>query len=83
MRLKNFVYSLGFALLIAGILAAFVFTYSTASAHALKTSTTANVSQKSSSSVVVAVGQVPSQQAVGSTLSCTFEVDSWLSRTIK
>jgi predicted lipoprotein with Yx(FWY)xxD motif len=69
MRLKNFVCSLGLALLIAGSLAAFVSTYSTASAHSLKTSTTANVSQKISSSVVVSVGQVPSHQAVGSTIT--------------
>ena len=66
MRLKNFVSSLGLALLIAGILAAFVSTYSTASAHTLKTSATANVSQKISSSVVVSVGKVPSHQSVGS-----------------
>ena len=66
MRLKNFVSSLGLALLIAGILAAFVSTYSMASAHTLKTSTTANVPQKISSSVVVSVGKVPSHQSVGS-----------------
>jgi predicted lipoprotein with Yx(FWY)xxD motif len=61
MRLKNLVCSLGLALLLVGILAA--------CATTLKTSTTANVSQKISSSVVVSVGQVPSHQAVGSTIT--------------
>src|SRR3981081_885626 len=65
MRLKNLVCSLGLALLLVGILAACT--------TAPETSTTANVpptiSSSSSSSSVVSVGQVPSHQAVGSTLT--------------
>lgn len=71
MHLKNFMSSLGLALLLAGILAAFGTTSSMASAHVLtktlKTSTrTNNDSRKRSSSVVVSVGKVPSHQVVGS-----------------
>ena len=73
MHLKNFMSSLGLALLLVGILAAFGTTSSTASAHGLtttlKTSTSTNVSLKRSSSVVVSVGKVPSHQSVGSTFT--------------
>jgi predicted lipoprotein with Yx(FWY)xxD motif len=61
MRLKNLVCSLGLALLLVGILGA--------CATAPQASTTANVSPKITSSAVVSVGQVPSHQAVGSTLT--------------
>jgi predicted lipoprotein with Yx(FWY)xxD motif len=61
MRLKNLVCSLGLALLLVGILAACT--------TAPETSTTANVPPTISSSAVVSVGQVPSDQAVGSTLT--------------
>jgi predicted lipoprotein with Yx(FWY)xxD motif len=61
MRLKNFMRSMGFALLLVGVLAAFGSISSTASA--------AKVAQKISSSVVVSVGKVPSHQVVGSTFT--------------
>jgi predicted lipoprotein with Yx(FWY)xxD motif len=73
MHLKNFMTSLGLALLLVGILAAWGATSSMTSAHALtttlKTSTRTNGSPKISSSVVVSVGKVPSHQSVGSTFT--------------
>lgn len=69
MHLKKFTSSLGLALLLLGILAAFGAASSMTSAHALtttlKTSASINGSPKRSSSVVVSVGKVPSHQAVG------------------
>ncbi|HEY5002970.1 MAG TPA: hypothetical protein VII61_07450 [Ktedonobacteraceae bacterium] len=66
MHLKDFMSSLGLALLLVGILAAWGATSSMTSAHALtttlKTSTMTN-------SVVVSVGKVPSHQSVGSTFT--------------
>jgi predicted lipoprotein with Yx(FWY)xxD motif len=71
MRLKNLVCSLGLALLLVGILAAFSSTHSMASANTLsttpRTSTNFNLPLRTSSSVVVSVGRIPSHQAVGVT----------------
>ncbi len=73
MRLKIFISSMGFALLLVGVLAAFGSTSSMAKANTLatphKTATAANIAKKISSSVVVSVGKVPSHQSVGSTFT--------------
>jgi predicted lipoprotein with Yx(FWY)xxD motif len=66
MRLKNFAFSLGLALLLVGMLAAFGSTSSMANAN---TSNSINAARPTSSSVVVSVGKVPSHQAVGATLT--------------
>ncbi|GHO62059.1 hypothetical protein KSC_009510 [Ktedonobacter sp. SOSP1-52] len=77
MRLKNLAFSLGLALLLVGILAACGPATSTTSTDSLATSlkgtttqsTLTNDAKHKSSSLVVSVGQVPSHQAVGSTLT--------------
>ncbi|GCE07425.1 hypothetical protein [Dictyobacter aurantiacus] len=73
MRLKTLFVSLGLALMLVGMLAVCESTPSMASTYTAVSAshvlTNGNVARKSSSSVVVSVGEVPSHQAVGSTIT--------------